>query len=180
MRKNILKLIMISLFCFTNKTLVFAQQNTNQPQPKAKSEFWKKVRFGSGLGLGFGNGFTNISLAPSAVYDVNKYFSAGLGIQYSYLKQRDLYSSSMYGGSIVTLFNPVETIQLSAELEQLKVNTSYTNSSLPSSNFWNTALFLGAGYRVENVTIGARYNVLYDDTKGVYGSAWMPFVRMYF
>jgi hypothetical protein len=57
---------------------VFGQQ-TAPTQPKPKSEFWKNVRFGSGIGLGFGSGYTNISLAPSAVYNVNKYFSAGLG-----------------------------------------------------------------------------------------------------
>ena len=49
-----------------------------------------------------------------------------------------------------------------------------------SDNFWNTGLFLGAGYRMENVTIGARYNVLFQEDKGVYGDALMPFVRVYF
>ncbi len=86
----------------------------------------------------------------------------------------------MYGGSIITLFNPIEQVQVSAELEELNVNVSYNNSAINSNDFWNTALFLGAGYRTQNVTIGAKYNVLYDSTKNVYGSAWMPFVRMYF
>ena len=180
MKKNYLKNVLflgVLMFCLSGFSSAFGQQ-TVPTQPKR--EFWKNVRFGSGIGLGFGSGYTNISLAPSAVYDVNKYFSAGLGLQYSYLKQKDLYSSSMYGGSIITLFNPIEQIQVSAELEELKVNVSYNNSAISSNDFWNTALFLGAGYRTQNVTIGARYNVLYDSTKNVYGSAWMPFVRMYF
>jgi hypothetical protein len=31
-----------------------------------------------------------------------------------------------------------------------------------SQNYWNTGLFVGAGYRSGNATIGARYNVLTD------------------
>jgi hypothetical protein len=74
----------------------------------------------------------------------------------------------MYGGSIITLFNPIEQIQVSAELEELNVNVSYNNSAINSNDFWNTALFLGAGYRMENVTIGARYNVLFNDRQKMY------------
>jgi hypothetical protein len=33
---------------------------------------------------------------------------------------------------------------------------------------------------MENVTIGARYNVLFDKDKNVYGEAFMPFVRVFF
>ena len=154
----------------------FAQQT---PETQAKDNFWKDVQFGGGLGLGIGSGFTNISVSPSAIYNVNKYFSAGVGLQYNYLKQKNAFSSSQYGGSIIGLVNPIEEIQLSVELEQLRVNVDYEDINV-SDNFWNTALFLGAGYRMENVTIGARYNVLFDKDKNVYGEAFMPFVRIYF
>ncbi len=153
--------------------------------PKSKSDFWNKVQFGSGIGLGFGSGYTNISLAPSAVYNVNKYFSAGVGLQYSYYNQKELFRSSQYGGSIIGLVNPIEQVQLSLEVEQLRVNTT-SNVALsganiyPKENFWNTGLFLGAGYRMQNVTAGVRYNVLFDKDKNVYGDALMPFVRVYF
>ena len=83
--------------------------------------------------------------------------------------------------SLITLFNPIHEVQLSAELEQLRVNNTYT-AFLPSikDNFWNTALFLGAGYRSQNVTVGIRYNILYRESNNVYSQAWMPFVRVYF
>lgn len=75
-------------------------------------------------------------------------------------------------------------MQLSAELEQLRVNNSYDSYwGGGSYDFWNTALFLGAGYRTNNVTIGVRYNVLYkddDNRPDVYGTDFMPFVRVYF
>jgi hypothetical protein len=88
-----------------------------------------------------------------------------VGIQYTYSRQRNFYNSNLYGGSIITLFNPIPEIQLSAELEQLRVNVSGTGQNNFSDNFWNTGLFIGAGYRTGNVTLGARYNVLYKDNK---------------
>ena len=87
----------------------------------------------------------------------------------------------MYGPSLIVLGNPIPQIQLSAELEQLRVNVDYDDDlGFPNDNFWNTALFLGAGYRTNNVTIGVRYNVLHDSDKNVYSDVFMPFVRVYF
>ena len=162
--------------------------------PKAKSEFWQHVQFGGGLGLSFGSNYANISVAPGAIYNVNEYFSVGLGVQYSYIDQKARvygsnqtlqYTSNLYGGSVVALFNPIRAIQLSAEIEQLRVNTErkiVTNAIVENVNddFWNTALFLGAGFRTGNVTIGARYNLLFDKNKNVYSEPFMPFVRVYF
>jgi long-subunit fatty acid transport protein len=165
------------LFLMSLSFSISAQVTTS---PKAKSDFWKKVQFGGGFGLGFGSGFTNISLAPSSIYNAYQYVSVGLGVQYSYLKQKNVFASNMYGGSIITLFNPIQEIQLSAELEQLRVNVDYKGLSSISNDFWNTGLFVGAGYRMENITIGARYNVLFDNDKGVYGDALMPFLRVLF
>lgn len=172
-----------SFLTFFSLLLFFGLSNKSFGQIKhqQKSNFMSKVQFGGGLGLNFGSNYTNITVAPSAIYNFNKYVSAGLGLQYSYIKQKDLYESNMYGGSIVSLFNPIPQIQLSAELEQLRVNNSYEDYWGGGSNdFWNTALFLGSGFRTNNVTIGARYNVLYDEDKDVYGNAFMPFVRVYF
>ncbi len=167
-------LILILLFF---SCLSFSQQ---QHHPvKAPDDFWQNVQFGGGLGLSFGTGYTDISVSPSAIYNVNEYFAVGLGAQYTYVKQKDYYSSNLYGGSLITLFNPLPEIQLSAELEQLRVNVKGINNSF-SNNFWNTGLFLGAGYRSGNVTMGARYNVLHDENKSAYSDAFMPFVRFYF
>ncbi len=169
----------LSLFLFlTDFSSVYAQDTINFKQ---KSDFWKNVRFGGGLGLGFGSGYTNIMVAPSAIYNVNDYFSTGLGAQYSYVSSRDYFNSHIYGVSLIELFNPIPEVQLSAELEQLRVNNTYTQFNPEiKDNFWNTALFLGAGYRNENVTIGIRYNVLYKEANNVYSQAWLPFVRVYF
>jgi hypothetical protein len=91
----------------------------------------------------------------------------------------------MYGGSLINIFNPIPEVQLSVELEQLRVNLNYEPEyssyyNIPDRDFWNTALYLGAGYNTGNVTVGIRYNVLFDDDDYVYSEAWMPFVRVYF
>ena len=100
--------------------------------------------------------------------------------QYSFLKQKGFYSSNIYGASFIALFNPIEEIQLSTELEQLRVNRTFEGLSSGSDNFWNTGLFVGAGYRMDNVTIGARYNLFFKTDNGVYGDAFMSFVRVFF
>lgn len=166
--------LVILLLVFNN---LLAQNQDNSI--RSKSDFWQNVQFGGGIGLNIGSGFTDISLAPSAIYNVNEYVSLGLGAQYSYINQKNNFTRNLYGGSVVALFNPIREVQLSAELEQLRVNTTLVGGVKPDA-FWNTGLFLGAGYRNGNVTIGGKYNVLYNDNNNVYNSAFMPFVRVYF
>ena len=168
---------------FTKNTSIvvfalFSAFSYSQNTPLDQGDFWSRVRYGGGLGLSIGSGYTDIMVAPSAVYDFNRYFSAGLGLQGSYVKVKNNFESYLYGASIIGLFQPIDEIQLSAELEQVRVNLTYEDDF--KDNFWNTALFLGAGYRAENVTIGVRYNVLHDADKNIYHDAFMPFVRVYF
>jgi hypothetical protein len=153
-------------------------QNTSNPLT-TKNDFWQKVQIGGGIGLSIGSGYTDILVAPGAIYNFNPYFAAGLGLQGSYVRAKYDYEAYIYGGSVIGLFNPVEFMQLSVELEQMRVNRNFAGS-INSDNFWNTGLFLGAGYRSQNVTIGARYNVLYNKNDFVYSDAFMPFIRVYF
>ncbi|WP_456313911.1 hypothetical protein [Pseudomonas shirazensis] len=157
-----------------------AQENYTEENT---TNFWDKVQFGGGLGLGIGSGYTDISVMPSAIYNVNQIVAVGVGLQFGYLASKNYYNSYVYGGSLITLVNPIPEIQLSAELEQVRVDTRYeSNINRPafSDNYWNTALYLGAGYRTGNVTIGGRFDVLFNDERSLYGSAFMPFVRVYF
>lgn len=166
----------VVLFALLTFSASFSQENNDY-----KVDFWSHVQYGGGLGVSIGGGYTDITVAPSAVYNFNPFFGLGLGLQGSYNKVKNNYSSLLYGGSVVGLFNPIEEIQLSLEVEEVRVNTTF--DAIPEDikrNFWNTGLFVGAGYRTQNVTIGARYNLLYDKDKSVYGDALMPFVRVYF
>jgi hypothetical protein len=181
---NLLKTFFYVLI-FLNSALLFSQQDSI---PKTKSVFWQKVQFGGGLGLAVGNGYTDVSISPTGYYNVNKFFAIGVGITGSYVAQKSNpsnfnslgYKSTIFGGSIIGLANPIEEIQLSAEVEQLKVNRNFDDSYFNDDTFWNTALFVGAGYRTQNVTLGVKYNVLHNDNNNIYSQPWLPFVRIMF
>lgn len=171
--------IILAIFTLTSSTSLSAQET---PEPQ-KSDFWSNVRFGGGLGLNFGRGITNITVAPSALYQPNQYVAFGPGLNYTYQKFGD-FQTSLIGASAIVLANPINVVQLSAEFEQLRVNQSVSGEP-DRPGFWNTALFLGAGYRLDvrgnNLgAIGVRYNVLFNDGDQVYADAWQPFVRFYF
>ena len=156
-------------------TLGFSQDNQT-------SNFWSNVRFGGGVGLNFGDGFFNGTLAPSAIYDFNPYFSAGVGLTGSYSSQRNIFKSTILGGSLIALTNPFPEVQVSAEFEQVNVNTDFDSQFVTNAddNFWANALFLGVGYRTGNVIVGVRYDVLYDEDESIYADPWLPFIRFWF
>lgn len=145
-------------------------------------DFWSHIRYGGTVGASFGSDYTDLVAAPGALYNFNEHFAAGCSLQGSYVKLKDAYESWMYGGSLIGIFSPVEEVQLSVELEQLRVNNTFKYPFEPeyTDNFWNTALFVGAGYNTGNVTLGIRFNLLFDEDKFVYNEAFMPFVRVYF
>ncbi|WP_348823775.1 hypothetical protein [Flavobacterium aestuarii] len=172
-------------YLFVFFTILFYENVIAQYQqmPAARSSFWEKVQFGGGFGLSFGSGYTDISVAPSAIYNVNPYLATGIGLQASYVSSKGYYDSGVYGVSFLTFINPIPEIQFSINLNESYVNNhydAYNGYNSYTDNFWNTALFLGAGYRTGNVTVGLAYNVLFDENDNVYGDAVMPFVRAYF
>ncbi|WP_418602382.1 alpha-ketoglutarate decarboxylase [Hwangdonia sp.] len=144
-------------------------------------DFWQQVRFGGGIGLSFGDGYFSGTIAPSAVYEFDRNFAFGLGLNATFNNQKNVYKSTILGGSLIGLFNVINELQISGELEQLNVNRTYNvNLNLDKDNYWVPALFIGAGYRNGQVTFGVRYDVLYDADKSIYANAWAPFVRFYF
>ena len=175
MRKLIFfKRVSIFLLLFMGLNLSFAQDNS-----AASNDFWKKVRFGGAIGMNFGSNYTEITLTPSAIYDFNRYVSFGVGLRGSYAQEKNYYESWIYGGSLIALSNPIDFLQLSVELEQLRYNVTNEYSITDEDDFWNTGLYLGAGYFTGNVTVGIRYNVLYNSDE-IYAEPWLPFVRVYF
>lgn len=173
------KFVLIVIFVFFYENVI-AQ---NPLMTQSRSPFWEKVQFGGGLGLSFGSGYTDVSISPSAIYNINRYVATGIGLQASYVSSKGYYDSGIYGVSLLTYINPIPEIQLSINLNESYVNNhyeAYNGYSGYTDNFWNTALFLGAGYRTGNITVGLAYNVLFDENDNVYGDAVMPFVRAYF
>ena len=162
--------LLLFLYFFGICTVGMAQYGNDN------SSFWSNVRYGGGVGLSFGNDAFLISLAPQAIYQINDFLAAGVGLNYTYSKVGDT-SFNAVGGSLITLANPVAALQLSAEFEQLYVDQDF---GVFSENYWVPALYLGIGYGAGPVTFGIRYDVLYDDFKSLYSTPWLPFVRVYF
>lgn len=173
--KIVLKPILVLLYLlFVNGS--FAQDISNTP--KHPSPFWNNVQFGGGIGLNFSSGYTDILLAPSALYNFNPIAALGTGLNLNYVASKNYFSSFLYGISTIVLVNPIPEIQLSVGLNQSRVNYQEEGFSHYSDAYWDTSLILGAGYRAGNVTIGLGYNVLQNDLYDT--EPFVPFVRVYF
>jgi hypothetical protein len=155
-------------------------QNTSNTSPPQDDSFWQYVRYGGGLGLSFGNGIFSATVAPSAIYDFNTQFSAGIALNYTYFNEDDVFRSTIVGGSFIGLFNPIPEIQLSSEFEYLHVSRNFDDPIFQDDDYWQPAVFFGIGYTTDVVTVGIRYNVVHDDDKSIYADALVPFVRVYF
>ncbi|PHS60678.1 MAG: alpha-ketoglutarate decarboxylase [Flavobacterium sp.] len=171
---NSLKTVLVFILLFS-----FVSQAQTAPQ-KHKSEFWQHVHFGGGIGLSFGSNYFSGTLAPSAIYRFNDMFATGVALNFSYGKEKYFYENIMVGGSVIGLFNPIRQIQISAEFEQLSVNRSFDNPIYLDENYWYPGLYLGVGFSTGPVTIGIRFDVLYDEERSIYANAYNPFVRVYF
>ncbi|WP_395049806.1 hypothetical protein [Flavobacterium sp.] len=182
MKKSTLKIVAKSILGVTTFLFsfgIFAQGPTNGLQPP--NNFWRNVQFGGGIGLSIGSGYTEITIAPSAIYNINQVVSVGTSLQFGYISAKNDYSSTLFGASLIGLVNPIPQVQLSVELEEINVNTDYQYPGGSNTDtIWNTALYLGAGYRTGNVTIGVRYDVLFNNNNGYYSDPFMPFIRVYF
>ena len=177
------------------KTIVFAvlifynlSCNSQVQAQNPKSEFWSHVSFGGSVGLSFGSDFFSGTLAPSGIYNFNEKFAAGVGLNMSYSKKKYYYESYILGTSILGIFNVIPQLQLSAEFEQLYVNRDWEdniivigcNTNNCDESYWYPGLYLGAGFNTGPVTMGIRFDVLYDQDRSIYGNAYNPFVRFYF
>jgi hypothetical protein len=144
-----------------------------------KDDFWSRVRFGGSGGLEFGNDYFSATVAPNMLYQFSSLVSAGVGVHYSHIGFKNSARTNLYGASLIGLFTPLEYIQLSAELEQTYVYTKFLNTNL-TDDYWVTGLFLGAGYFNGRMTVGMRYNVLYNSNNTIYRTPFLPFVRVFF
>ena len=169
--------ILLIVLCLST----FSMSGQNTVNSSNNKEFWNHVRFGGSLGLSFGDNFFSGTLAPSAIYQFDNPFALGFSLNGTYNTQKNFYKSTIFGGSVIALFNPIYEIQMSAEFEELNVSRNWdARTGIEDENYWYPALFLGLGYSSNNVTFGVRFDVLYDEYKSIYANSWAPFVRFYF
>lgn len=166
-------IFILAIYC--SHSHLFAQESA-----LPEKSFWENVRFGGSLGANFSNGYFSGYLAPRAVYDFNRYTSAGVGLSGSYTNT-SRYTTYTTGGSVIGLLRPLRALQLSAEFEEHYVSRDFKLEGVnKSDSYWYPALFFGLGYTTGPVTVGIRYDVLYDDNKSIYADAFMPFISVYF
>ena len=171
MHKTTYLLLILSLISFT----IFSQ-NTSK-----NYNFIDNVRFGGGFNIGFGGSYSTFSISPSAIYDFSNQFGAGLGFSYVYVKNKSTIKSTtnLIGGSLLAFYKPIDYLQFSTEYERLYINQKYDSSNEISK--WQPALYLGAEYVNGNISIGLRYDVLFNEEENlIYSSALTPVFRFYF
>ncbi|WP_457611015.1 alpha-ketoglutarate decarboxylase [Lutibacter sp.] len=146
-----------------------------------KQRFIDNVRFGGGFNIGVGNNYSTFSLSPSAIYDFSDKFGAGFSLTYVYVKNKSIQNSTtnLYGGSVLALFKPIYYLQVSTEYENLKINQNYYSENNISQ--WQNALYFGLEYVTGNISMGLRYDVLFDKVKSITSSSALnPVFRIYF
>lgn len=137
------KIFLSSLLFVCISTTLFSQRNNDT--------FGDHLRYGGSFNAGFSNSYTTIGIAPSVIYDFYNGFNAGVSLSYFHTNDKEFdISSNVYGGSIITLYNAFNTIQLSAELEESNVNYSGRFVSEEFDSFWVTGLYLGVAYATRN------------------------------
>jgi len=179
---NIKRILVFLLLILTQYTVFSQADESSKKEESKKSEFWNKVRFGGGINIGFSDRSTNIGVSPSAIYQFNDKVAAGMSVSFGYSSfERNDAKQFNYGTSAIFLYNPFRELQLSAELEQTFVNSSFKIAGQKSTRDFNfPAFYVGAGYRLGNLTTGFRYDILFNQNRNIYSSAFSPFVRVFF
>lgn len=166
------------------------KQNTNQSTAVRRStpafqQYWS---FGGNLGLAFWNGGSDVLIAPKGYFHVSPQFITGVGVTYIYSDGEFWvnniggssgyvnYHSNSFGGSISGIYRPIPSLQLSVEYEGLQTEWR----GIEENSYWNNAIYLGASFVSGPVSFGFRYDVIYDSSRSVYGSALTPIIGIIF
>ena len=159
----------IFLFLLISSFSSFSQEN-----------FSNRVFYGGGFGLSAGSDFTNISLSPFVGYRITQRLLAGFGINYQYVKFKNIDTAiDNYGWSIFGRYNVTRQFFAYTEFEQLNFEF-FTGSNEQTDRGTYNAYFVGAGYSQDlggrsAFSVTALYNVLYDSTEDPqpYNSPWV-------
>jgi long-subunit fatty acid transport protein len=155
-------------------------QSTNVVVVDSTSKKESRLKFACGFGLNF-VGATNISLSPNLIYKASNKINLGFGLQGSYAAIKDLQKTTTFGFNAISIYTPTKKISTILELVQLNVTTKIESPIEDKNSYWDTALFVGAGFNITNkFTIGAKYNLLYNEDESVYTSPVVPFVNITF
>lgn len=147
---------------------------------KAQSSFdMNKVTLGGTFGAQFGD-YTMITIAPQVGYNITNYFNAGVGISYSYYREKYYISNnrvidkSHYAGlNIYGRLCLLDYIVVHAqpEINYMTRTIEYPSSSLPKEKVEKAipSFLVGAGLRMGPVVAMLQYDLV-QDTYSPYGT----------
>lgn len=173
-------LVFVLGFLFLNVQKTFAQTQIDSlktVENPLNNE--KNLKFGLGFGLNFVGG-TSVSLSPNLTYRINDKMSAGAGLLFNYNAVKNLQTTTTIGANAIFNYYPLEKLLTMAEFAEMNVNRN-NKVTATKDQFWDSALFVGVGYQITpKISVGGKYNLLYDKDKSVYSSPFVPFVNISF
>ena len=162
---------------------IYFEEETDSPS------FKDRLYLGGNFSFNVGNRFTFIEVSPLVGYMLNQNVSVGLGINYLYYSRKltnafngnELkVSSRVYGGRIFARHNILENYFVHAEFENVNTNViSFEKNGRSGINReWVPGLFIGGGifqpvFGRGGVNFTILYNLLHQELKSPYNSAWI-------
>lgn len=151
------KFLLPGLFLITLLNEPYAQKDNKG----SRNELIHKFFSGGTVGLQFGS-YTYINIAPIIGYRFNEYFACGLGPNYIFYRQKDVYTNyiyktNIYGANFFTrvyflkdIIPSIKDIYLHGEYEALSLETAVFdpyNYFHSTKRYWIGSIFGGAGIR---------------------------------
>ncbi|OEJ99605.1 hypothetical protein [Roseivirga misakiensis] len=151
--------------------------------------FKDKLYFGGNFSFNIGNRFTFIDISPLAGYLLTDDFSVGAGVNYQYLRRefinafngdRFTLSNGVYGGRLFARHNILDDYFAHVELETVNTEVvefdNFGRSSIGRD--WVPGFFIGGGYTQPvfgraGINVTVLYNLLHDDARSPYNSAFI-------
>lgn len=182
------KIASIFILIFISTVSLSAQVYFEEDK-KDSTTFRDRLYFGGNLSLnlGFGGGSTFIDISPLAGYMINEKLSVGLGATYLYVSRefillpsndRFRVSNSVYGGRTFLRHSILDNYFLHTEFETLNTKVLVNDTNGDTAREWVPGFFIGGGtfqpvFSRGGINISILYNLLYDEIRSPYGSAWV-------
>lgn len=146
----------------------FAQQHSSDtgPHQKTKSAFVERLVVGGGFNLGYYPPVFIVGLSPQVGYRITDEWTAGLGVDFTYLGQTfegQTFRSTFFGGSAFTRYRIIEGLMVTSEFRYMNSPRFDVSEFAFTSRQWVPVWLVGAGYyQAVGPTSGFIVGINYD------------------